>query len=95
MRIVGYPRSFYALAEHGPVEVSAQAWDRLRWLKAWRALRERGLTSQEAAETLHLPRSTLYRWERRLNWDGPRGLEERSRRPRRVQRRRWRHQWSE
>lgn len=89
MRVVGYPRSFYYVAQQGSVELSAKAWERLRWLKAWRALMERGLTGQQAAETLHLPRSTLYRWERRLKSDGPRGLEERSRRPRRVRRRQW------
>ena len=89
MHIVGYPRSFYVAAQHRTVELSPKAWERLRWLKAWRALRERGLTSQQAAETLHLPRSTLYRWEGRLKSDGPRGLEERSRRPRRVRRPQW------
>lgn len=89
MRIVGYPRSFYVAAQHRAVELSPKAWERLRWLKAWRALRERGLTGQQAAETLHLPRSTLYRWERQLKSDGPRGLEERSRRPRRVRRPQW------
>lgn len=89
MRVVGYPRSFSYVAQHSPVEVSAKAWDRLRWLKAWQALRERGLTGQQAAETLRLPRSTLYRWERQLKRDGPKGLEERSRRPKRVRRPEW------
>jgi transposase InsO family protein len=71
------------------VELSAEASERLRWLKAWRALRDRGLTSHQAAETLHLPRSTLYRWEKRLKSDGARGLEERSRRPKRMRRPQW------
>jgi len=73
MRIVG-PRSIYLVAQHRTVELSVKAWERLRWLKAWWALRERGLTGQQAAETLHLPRSSLYRWERRLKSDGPQGL---------------------
>jgi transposase InsO family protein len=89
MRIVGYPRSFYVAAHHQPVELSAKAWDRLRWLRAWQALRGRGLTGQQAAETLHLPRSSLYRWERRLKAEGAAGLEERSRRPKRLRRPQW------
>jgi len=61
----------------------------LRWVKAWGALRAKGLTAQEAAGVLRLPRSTLYRWERRLKVDGLRGLEDRSRRPKRVRQRKW------
>jgi transposase len=52
-------------------------------------MRERGLSGQQAAETLCLPRSTLYRWERQLKREGPKGLEERSRRPKRVRRPEW------
>jgi putative transposase len=89
MRLVGYPRSFYLAAQHRPVELSPKARDRLRWLKAWRALIERGLSAEQAAETLHLRRSTLYRWERRLKFEGPAGLEERSRRPKRLRRPQW------
>jgi len=43
----------------------------------------RGLKSGEASERLALSRSSLYRWQRRLAQEGPRGLEERSRKPRR------------
>lgn len=90
MRQVYYPRSFYFVTRYGPIELSAGAADRLGWLKAWRALREQGLTGQQAGEALRLPRSTLYRWERRMKAEGLRGLEERSRRPKRVRPREWR-----
>jgi putative transposase len=89
MRQIYYPRSFFFVTEHGPIELTARAADRLRWVKAWRALMERGLTSRQAAETLHVARATLYRWERRLRAEGLRGLEERSRRPRRVRQKQW------
>jgi putative transposase len=89
MRQVYYPRSFFYVARHGPIELSAKAADRLRWLKAWHALREQGLTSQQASDTLHFSRATLYRWDHRLKAEGLRGLEERSRRPRRFRRRQW------
>jgi len=89
MRCVHYPRSFYYVSRHGPIELSPAAAERLRWVKAWQAMRAKGLTAQEAAGVLHLPRSTLYRWERRLKVDGLRGLEDRSRRPKRVRQRQW------
>jgi len=86
---VYYPRSFYYVAGHAPAELSAKAAERLRWVRAWRALMEHGLSGQQAADTLHLARSTVYRWERRLKAEGLRGLEDRSRRPRRVRQRQW------
>jgi transposase InsO family protein len=89
MRQLYYPRSFYYVTRHGPIELSPKAVDRLRWLKAWRALTQRGLTSQQAAEALRLSRSTLYRWERRLKAEGLRGLEDHSRRPKQVRQRQW------
>ncbi|HEY44772.1 MAG TPA: helix-turn-helix domain containing protein, partial [Anaerolineae bacterium] len=89
MRQIYYPRSFFFVTRKGPIELSAKAADRLRWLKAWRALTENGLSSQQAADVLHLSRATLYRWERRLKAEGLRGLEERSRRPKHCRRRQW------
>lgn len=38
---------------------------------------------------LGLPRATLYRWQQRLRRHGVRGLEDRSRRPKRVRLRTW------
>ena len=52
-------------------------------------MREQGLSSTRASEVLALPRSTLYRWQRRLKEQGPRGLEARSRRPKRLRRPTW------
>ncbi len=42
--------------------MSDAARQRLRWLKAWQRLRAEGFSAQTAADTLRLPRSTLYRW---------------------------------
>jgi putative transposase len=89
MRQLYYPRSFYYVTRHGPIELSPRAVDRLRWLKAWRAMTHQGLTAVAAAQALRLPRSTLYRWERRMKGEGLRGLEDRSRRPRRVRQKQW------
>lgn len=89
MRQIYYPRSFYFVAKHGPIELSAKASHRLRWLKAWQRLREEGFTAQRAADLLRLPRSTLYRWQKRLKERGLRGLEEDSRRPKNSRRPQW------
>jgi putative transposase len=89
MRQVYYPRSFFYVSRHGPIELSAKAADRLRWLKAWRALTGQGLSSQQAADALQLSRASLYRWERRLKKQGLGGLEDLSRRPRRCRGPEW------
>lgn len=89
MRQIYYPRSFFYVSRHGPIEMSARAADRLRWLKAWRARTGQGLSSQQAADVLQLSRASLYRWERRLKTHGLRGLEDLSRRPKRCRRPEW------
>jgi transposase len=79
MRVVGLPKVVYQLARRRPVELSVKAHDRLRWVLAWQALREHGLSSGAAGERLGLARPTLYRWLGRLQQQGARGLEPRSR----------------
>jgi transposase InsO family protein len=63
--------------------------ERLRLLSAWQALRRQGLSSTQASQTLEVPRANLYRWAKRVRQDGLRGLEDRSRRPKRCRRRHW------
>lgn len=89
MRIVGLPRPFYYVARRRPIEMSEAARQRLKWLKAWQRLREEGYSSQKAAELLRLPRSTLYRWQKRVEERGLIGLEEGDRRPKQVRRPQW------
>ena len=89
MRIVGYPGSFSCVARHAPVELTPQAQERLRLVQAWQRLRQRGLSGAEGAQVLRVSRASLYRWQTRLEREGLRGLEERSRRPKRVRRPMW------
>ncbi len=89
MRIVRRPRSFYYASKLGPIQLSAKAHERLRWLKAWQRLRGRGFSAGEAAEILKVPRSTLYRWQQRVEAKGLRGLEDGDRRPMRTRGRTW------
>jgi transposase InsO family protein len=89
MRLVSYPRSFFCVTRHAPVELSPKAQVRLRLLQARGRLCRGGVSWAEAARILGVSRASLYRWERRLEREGLRGLEERSRRPKRVRRPLW------
>ena len=48
-----------------------------------------GLPGGKAAEVMGISRATLYRWNGRLESEGLKGLEQRSRRPKRVRQRQW------
>ena len=89
MRVVGLPRAFYHASRLRVVEPSPGAQERLRYLSCWQALKDQGLSSTRASQVLGLPRSTLYRWQRRLKLKGPKGLEEGSRRPHRCRQPTW------
>lgn len=89
MRIVGLPSSFYTVSRKRPIEMSAAARQRLRWLKAWQRLRQEGYCAQKAAALLRVPRSTLYRWQKRVEVRGLIGLEDGDRRPKQVRRPQW------
>jgi len=71
------------------IELSPIASQRLQWLRRWERLREEGFSSAKAADLLGMPRSTLYRWRKRLKQRGLRGLEDGDRRPRHVRRPQW------
>jgi transposase InsO family protein len=69
--------------------MSETARERLRWLKPWQRLREEGYSAQKAADILRVPRSTLYRWQKRVEKRGLIGLEDDDRRPKQVRRPQW------
>jgi putative transposase len=89
MRIVGLPKPFYYVSRRSPIEMSEAARQRLWRLKTWQRLRAEGYSAQKAADLLRLPRSTLYRWQKRLDKRGLIGLEDGDRRPKRVRRPQW------
>ena len=89
MQIVGYPKEFYHVARLRIHRPSAKCRERMRSLWIWRAMGERGFSVQEVVRVTGSSRASLYRWRVRLRRDGPRGLEDRSRRPKRVRRPRW------
>lgn len=88
MRIVALDRSFYKLYRQDIVDLSPQASERLRLVKGFERLREKGIPGEEAAEILGKSRATLYRWRQRLR-RGPRHLERLSCRPKQVRRPSW------
>ena len=89
MKVFGLQGEFYRLSRLDASDLSPTAHGRWAKLRAWLALRAKGLSSTEAAAGCLTPRATLYRWWRRFKVDGPRALEPRSRRPRRVRERQW------
>jgi putative transposase len=95
MRIVGLPKSFYYVSRRSPIEMSEAARQRLWRLKTWQRLRAEGYSAQKAADLLRLPRSTLYRWQKRLDKRGLIGLEDGDRRPKRVRRPQWSRELAE
>ena len=78
------PKEFYQLVKHKPKSLSIKAKSRLNTLVAWQALREAGWTTERASLRLGASRASLYRWQKRLTERGTWGLEESSRRPKRL-----------
>ena len=76
MHIVGIPGAFGRLNRDHLHELGPKGQERLRWLSAWHALLNQGLTGTQASHALGLPRSTLYRWRKRYELHGPKGLED-------------------
>ena len=77
-------KEFYQLVRRKPRQLSPAAKMRLQTLNAWCALREAGYGGERASLELGVSRATLYRWHKRLREHNLRGLEESSRRPKRL-----------
>jgi len=84
MQLKALPRTFYRAGRLQPAELSAKARERLRLLKAWEALRDRGLAGRECSRVLEVPRATVYRWRGRWKRAGPSALEDGPRSPKRL-----------
>ena len=78
------PKEFYQLVKRKPRQLTNKAKARLQTLTAWQALRKAGYSAQRASLELGVSRATLYRWQKRLKERNLRGLEEDSRRPKRL-----------
>ena len=89
MRIHCIPKEFYYLAKHKPILISAAADQRMQKINLWNALKEKGVEETEISILLRVSRATRYRWRKRLAEKGPKGLEEKSRRPHRVRKPMW------
>jgi len=83
------PKEFYHLVKHKPTQLSLQGKCRLNTLIAWQALRDAGWSARQASVKLGVSTATLYRWQKRINERGTSGLEESSRRPKRLRTARW------
>jgi len=83
------PKEFYQLERKKPILLSATAKMRLQTITAWQALREAGYTAYQASSRLGVARSSVYRWQKRLQERNLRGLEDDSRRPKRLRTVNW------
>jgi len=95
LQLKALPGTFYRAGRLQPAEPSARAQERLRWLRAWEALRARGLTGRECSRVLEVSRATIYRWRSRWKRMGPGGLEDGSRAPKRRRRATWSEELSQ
>lgn len=89
MRLVGLPKAFYYVSKHRPVALTVAADRKMQKLKLWGVLKQKGIGDQEISQLLRVSRATLYRWRSRLRQRGPKGLEEKSRRPHHIRKPEW------
>jgi transposase len=78
------PKEFYQLVKRKPRQLTNKAKGRLQTLTAWQALRKAGYSTQRVCLELGVSRATLYRWQKRLKEKNLSGLEEDSRRQKRL-----------
>jgi putative transposase len=89
MHLISLPRKFIYLAKHKPVSITAAADARMQKMNLWKLLKHKGVGEREISQLLRVSRATLYRWKKRLSDKGPKGLEQKSRRPHRLRTPRW------
>ena len=89
MRVLGLPGILCRFSKLGYSKLSQDAKERLRYIGCFRSLQEQGLSNTKASEVLGISRSTLYRWQKRLEEEGLPGLEDRSRRPKKTRKPTW------
>ena len=95
MQLKALPGTFYRAGRLQPPQLSAKAQERLHLLRAWEALRAKGLAGVECSRVLQVPRATIYRWRSRWRCTGPGGLEDGSRAPKRHRGPTWSSQLSQ
>lgn len=86
MQIKYLPSSFYKLYKHSCKQIflSEQIEERKKCLGDWELLKARKLSDSEIATITGISRATYYRRKRNLRIYGLRGLQSKSKRPRRV-----------
>jgi len=90
MQIHSIPRQFIYEAKHHPILISEVADQRMQKLDLWQKLKEKKVGEKKIERLSPVSRATLYRWRKRYREKGPKGLEEKSRRPPRVRQPLWR-----
>jgi len=89
MRVFGLPGVIGRFSKLGYAQLSDDARERLRYVGCFQSLRGQGMSGSRASQAMGISRATLYRWEKRLEEEGLKGLEDRSRRPKRTRKPTW------
>ena len=89
MRQIYLQSRFYHLAKMPVIHASEEAKQRERALTIWETLCQQGMNREEASKVVGVSRASLYRWRHGLQLEGWKGLEKRSRRPKRVRKPCW------
>ena len=89
MHLISLPKEFIYVTKHKPIALSAAADQKMQKLKLWAVLKQTGTKDPQISQLLRVSRATRYRWRGRLREKGPKGLEEKSRRPQRIRTPRW------
>ena len=89
MRQIYLQKEFYHLAKMPVIQASEEAKQRDRTLRVWETLCQQGMNREEVRKVVGVSRASLYRWKRGMQLEGWKGLEKRSRRPKRVRRPSW------
>lgn len=89
MRQFYLQKGFYQLVKNAPSQVSELAKAREQQLVVWGSLQKQGMSAEAASKVLRIARGTLYRWKKRFREEGWKGLEARSRRPKRLRQKGW------
>jgi len=95
MRQIYLPKEFYYISKHKLVTLSSAADQKMQKLNLWKVLKSKGIRDKEISQLLRVSRASLYRWRKRLQEKGPRGLEEKSRRPHHIRKPAWSIELSE
>jgi putative transposase len=83
---------YYQKPTADETEYSPIVFERLKKIQAYDDLMQQGTEERSVLAALEVTRSTLYRWKKRYREEGLAGLEDASKRPRKIREKQWSHE---